>query len=145
MLHSVLFRGLRTSLKALSGHTFDAIQDFNTLRIALRQIEKDHELQLFTFSSPLCRALQKSPYKSTFFSTSPYIHYLWYASRRSQVHNYSTSFSFHGSSHCIIDAIWFIKFVDLYNLISKIKYMYNYLSIKCKYKNTSIANDKPTI
>lgn len=45
MLHSVLFRGLRTSLKALSGHKFDAIQDFNTLRIALRQIEKDHELR----------------------------------------------------------------------------------------------------
>jgi hypothetical protein len=40
MLHSVLFRGLRTSLKALSGHKFDAIQEFNTLRIALRQIEK---------------------------------------------------------------------------------------------------------
>jgi hypothetical protein len=34
MLHSVLFRGLRTSLKALSGHKIDAIQDFNTLRIA---------------------------------------------------------------------------------------------------------------
>ena len=45
MLHSVLFRGLRTSLKALSGHKFDAIQDFNTLRIALRQIEKNHELR----------------------------------------------------------------------------------------------------
>ena len=40
MLRSVLFRGLRTSLKTLSGHKFDAIQDFNTLRIALRQIEK---------------------------------------------------------------------------------------------------------
>jgi hypothetical protein len=40
MLHSVLFRGLRTSLKALSGHKFDAIQDCDTLRIALRQIEK---------------------------------------------------------------------------------------------------------
>jgi hypothetical protein len=45
MLHSVLFRGLRTSLKALSGHKFDTIQDFNTLRIALRQIEKEHELR----------------------------------------------------------------------------------------------------
>ena len=45
MLHSVLFRGRRTSLKALSGHTFDAIQDFNTLRSALWQIEKDHELR----------------------------------------------------------------------------------------------------
>jgi hypothetical protein len=45
MLQSVLFRGLITSLKALSGHKFDAIQDFNTLRIALRQIEKDHELR----------------------------------------------------------------------------------------------------
>jgi hypothetical protein len=45
MLQSVLFRELRTSLKALSGHKFDAIQDFNTLRIALRQREKDHELR----------------------------------------------------------------------------------------------------
>ena len=44
-LHSVLFRGFRTSLKALSGHNFDAIQDFNTLRITLRQVEKDHELR----------------------------------------------------------------------------------------------------
>lgn len=45
MLHSVLYRGLRTSLKLLSGHKFDAIEDFNTLRIALRQIEKDHEIR----------------------------------------------------------------------------------------------------
>jgi hypothetical protein len=56
MLHSVLFRGLRTSLKALSGHKFDAIQDFNTLRIALRQIEKDHELRQSFSKTPTAKA-----------------------------------------------------------------------------------------
>lgn len=43
MLHSMLWNGLRMELKDISGHKFDTIQDFDELRIALRQIERDHE------------------------------------------------------------------------------------------------------
>ena len=43
MIHAMLCTGLQTSLKDISGHTFDDIQDFNALRITLRQLEKDHE------------------------------------------------------------------------------------------------------
>ena len=42
MLHSMLWTGLRQDLKDISGHKYDTIRDFNTLRVALRQIEKDH-------------------------------------------------------------------------------------------------------
>lgn len=35
--------GLREDLKDVSGHKYDTIKDFNKLRIALRQIEKDHK------------------------------------------------------------------------------------------------------
>jgi hypothetical protein len=37
----MLCTGLQTSLKDISGHTFDDIQDFNALRITL-QLGKDH-------------------------------------------------------------------------------------------------------
>lgn len=43
MLHSMLWTGLRQELKDISGYKYDNIQDFNKLRIALRQIEKDHQ------------------------------------------------------------------------------------------------------
>ena len=43
MLHSMLWTGLKTSLKDISGHKYDAIKDFDELRVSLRQIEKDHE------------------------------------------------------------------------------------------------------
>ena len=42
MLHSMLWTSLRTSLTDISGHKFDAIKDFDGLRVALRQIENDH-------------------------------------------------------------------------------------------------------
>ena len=42
MLHSMLWTGLKTSLKDISGHKYDTVKDFDGLRIALRQIEKDH-------------------------------------------------------------------------------------------------------
>lgn len=42
MLHNMLYMGLRQELKDVSGHKFDAIQDFNQLRVVLRQIEKEH-------------------------------------------------------------------------------------------------------
>ena len=41
MIHAMLCTGLQTSLKDISGHTFDDIQDFNALRITL-QLGKDH-------------------------------------------------------------------------------------------------------
>ncbi|CAG2222977.1 unnamed protein product [Mytilus edulis] len=43
MLHAMLWTGLRQELKDVSGHKYDAIQDFNHLRVALRQIEKYHQ------------------------------------------------------------------------------------------------------
>lgn len=43
MLHSMLWTGLKTELKDISGHKFDSIKDFDELRVALRQIETDHE------------------------------------------------------------------------------------------------------
>ncbi|VDH97527.1 Hypothetical predicted protein [Mytilus galloprovincialis] len=42
MLHSMLWTGLRTSLKDISGHKYDTIKKFDSLRVALRQIENDH-------------------------------------------------------------------------------------------------------
>lgn len=41
MLRSMLWTGLRTDLKNISGHKFDAIQDFDRLRIELRLIEQE--------------------------------------------------------------------------------------------------------
>jgi hypothetical protein len=43
MLHAMLWRGLRQELKDISGHKHDMIKDFNQLRVALRQLEKDHQ------------------------------------------------------------------------------------------------------
>ena len=43
MLHAMLWTGLRQELKDISGHKYDTIKDFNKLRVALRQIEKDHK------------------------------------------------------------------------------------------------------
>jgi hypothetical protein len=41
MLHAMLWKGLRQELKNISGHKHDMIKDFNQLRVALRQLEKD--------------------------------------------------------------------------------------------------------
>lgn len=43
MLRSMLWTGLRPTLKDISGHKFDTIHTFDELRVALRQIEKDVE------------------------------------------------------------------------------------------------------
>lgn len=43
MLRSMLWSGLRGELKDISGHKYDTINDFDQLRIALRQIEQDQE------------------------------------------------------------------------------------------------------
>lgn len=63
MLHSMLWTGLKTELKDISGHKFDFIQDFDELRVALRQIEKDHE-ERKTSSKP-------RPAKATVIPESP--------------------------------------------------------------------------
>ena len=42
MLHSLLWTGLKPSLKDISGQKYDAIKDFDALRVALRQVENDH-------------------------------------------------------------------------------------------------------
>lgn len=42
ILHSMLWTGLRQDLKDISSHTYDTIKDFDSLRVALRQIERDH-------------------------------------------------------------------------------------------------------
>jgi hypothetical protein len=42
MLRAMLWTGLKPSLKAVSGHKFDTIQQFDELRIALRRLEQDH-------------------------------------------------------------------------------------------------------
>ena len=42
MLHAMLWTGLKPSLKDISAHKYDTIKDFDGLRVALRQIEKDH-------------------------------------------------------------------------------------------------------
>lgn len=43
MLHAMLYTGLRQELKDISGHKYDTVKDFNQLRVALRQLEKDHQ------------------------------------------------------------------------------------------------------
>ena len=43
MLHGMLWGGLRDDLKDISGHKYDTTTDFNKLRVALRQLEKDHK------------------------------------------------------------------------------------------------------
>ena len=43
MLHAMLWRGIRQELKDISGHKHDMIKDVNQLRVALRQLEKDHQ------------------------------------------------------------------------------------------------------
>lgn len=45
MLHSMLWTGLRQELKDISGYKYETIKDFDTLRVALRQIEKEHPPQ----------------------------------------------------------------------------------------------------
>lgn len=52
MLHAMLWTGLRPSLKDISGHKYDAITDFDGLRVALRQIESDHRSREKTHSKP---------------------------------------------------------------------------------------------
>lgn len=41
MLHSMLWTGLKSSLKNISGHKYDTVTHFDGLRVALRQIESD--------------------------------------------------------------------------------------------------------
>jgi hypothetical protein len=38
MLHDILWNGLRKDLKDASGHKYDSIKDFDSLRVAIRQI-----------------------------------------------------------------------------------------------------------
>lgn len=42
MLRTMLWTGLKPALKDKSGHKFDAIEDFDALRSALRRVEYDH-------------------------------------------------------------------------------------------------------
>lgn len=42
LLHSMLWTGLKPSIKDVSGHKFDSISDFDVLRRELRQIEREH-------------------------------------------------------------------------------------------------------
>ncbi|VDI05353.1 Hypothetical predicted protein [Mytilus galloprovincialis] len=51
MLRSMLWTGLRTSLKDISGHKYDTIKTFDALRVAIRQIEDDHLLRESSHSS----------------------------------------------------------------------------------------------
>ena len=48
MLHSMLWTGLRQDLKDISSHKYDTIPDFDSLRVCLRQIEKDHTSQKYS-------------------------------------------------------------------------------------------------
>ena len=45
MLHDILWNGLRKDLKDASGHKCDSIKDFDSLRVAIRQIEMKHTLE----------------------------------------------------------------------------------------------------
>ena len=45
MLHDILWNGLRKDLKDASGHKYDSIKDFDSLRVAIRQIEMKHTLE----------------------------------------------------------------------------------------------------
>ena len=45
MLHDILWNGLRKDLKDASGHKYDRIKDFDSLRVAIRQIEMKHTLE----------------------------------------------------------------------------------------------------
>ncbi|VDI30104.1 Hypothetical predicted protein [Mytilus galloprovincialis] len=51
MLRSMLWTGLKTSLKDLSGHKYDTIKTFDALRVAIRHIEGDHLLRESSHSS----------------------------------------------------------------------------------------------
>ncbi|XP_048250420.1 uncharacterized protein LOC125378638 [Haliotis rufescens] len=42
LLHSMLWTGLKPSIKDVSGHKFDLFSDFDVLRRELRQIEREH-------------------------------------------------------------------------------------------------------
>ena len=39
MLHDILWNGLRKVLKDASGHKYDSIKDFDSVKVAIRQIE----------------------------------------------------------------------------------------------------------
>jgi hypothetical protein len=43
MLRNMFWTGLLQSLKDVSGHKFDTLTDFDTLRVAIRRIESDHK------------------------------------------------------------------------------------------------------
>lgn len=43
MLRTMLWKGLKLSLKDRSGHTFDALKDYDVLRSALRQVEHEQK------------------------------------------------------------------------------------------------------
>ncbi|OWF54733.1 Paraneoplastic antigen-like protein 5 [Mizuhopecten yessoensis] len=42
MLRNVFYTGLRQEMKDITGHKYDAIDDYDKLLIAVRQVEKDH-------------------------------------------------------------------------------------------------------
>jgi hypothetical protein len=45
MLHDILWNGLRKDFKDASGHKYDTIKDFDSLRVVIRQIEMKHTLE----------------------------------------------------------------------------------------------------
>jgi hypothetical protein len=45
MLHDILLNGLKKDLKDASGHRYDSINDFDSFRVAIRQIEMKHTLK----------------------------------------------------------------------------------------------------
>ena len=61
MLHNMLWTGLRQQLKDISGHKYDTIKDFDSLRVALRQIEKDHMPQKSNTKPNTSKAATSTP------------------------------------------------------------------------------------
>lgn len=52
MLRSMLWTGLKSSLKDISGYKYDTLKTFDELRVALRHIEKDYEERTATTKKP---------------------------------------------------------------------------------------------
>jgi hypothetical protein len=67
MLHAMLWTGLKPSLKDISGHKYDTIIDFHGLRVALGQIENDHNTRNEAVVKPhTTKAIASQPEDSTF-------------------------------------------------------------------------------
>ena len=59
MLRTMFYKGLRPDLKDISGHIFQTTLDFDTLRIAIRKLETDHQPDLSVKAKlPLAKAAQ---------------------------------------------------------------------------------------